>query len=139
MREGRGVKGQWLWLEPYWLTWNGYHVYNTANTGDNSWNADLRCRGTSVGIVFLVTRGEAMAACEQHAERAAMERREQRDGYAPLTLAYTYRFGAWVLDIGTTPSGRWTVEVTSEACSQPQRLHFGSETAACEYARRFGS
>jgi hypothetical protein len=134
------VKGQWLWLEPYWLTWNGYHVYNTANNGDDSWNADLRGRGTSVGIVSLVTRGEAMAACERHAAKAATERREQRDGYyAPLKLASTFRFGAWVLDIGTTPSGRWTVELTSEACSRPQRLYFGSESAAHEYARRFGS
>jgi hypothetical protein len=134
------VKGQWLWLEPYWLTWNGYHVYNTGNNGDDSWNADLRGRGTSVGIVSLVTRGEAMAACEEHAERAAVERREQGNGhYAPLTLAYTFRFGPWVLDIGTTPSDGWTVEMTSEACSQPQRLYFSSESAAREYARRFGS
>jgi hypothetical protein len=81
-----------------------------------------------------------MAACEEHAELAALERREQRGGYyAPLTLASTFRFGDWVLDIGTTPSGRWTVEVSSKACSRPQRLSFGSESAAHEYARRFGS
>ena len=134
------MKGQWLWLEPYWLTWNGYHVYNTDNNGEGSWNADHRCRGTSVGIVSLVTRGEAIAACEMHAEAKETLRREQRDGhYAPLKLAYTFRFGAWVLDIGTTPSGRWTVEMTSEACSLPQRLYFSSESAAHEYVRRFGS
>jgi hypothetical protein len=134
------VKGQWLWLEPYWLTWNGYHVYNTANNGDGSWNADFRGKGLSVGIVSRVARVEAMSACENHAEKAAMERREHGNGhYTPLTLAYTCRFGAWVLDIGTTASGRWTVEVTSEACSQPQRFYFGSESAAHEYARRFGS
>ena len=43
-----------------------------------------------------------MAACEEHAERRRWSGASRGRHYAPLTLAYTFRFGAWVLDIGTT-------------------------------------
>ena len=130
------MTGQWFQIEPGWLTWNGYHVYGYGDESEASWNADLRGTRPSVKIATCVPRRSAITACEEHAEKAATERREE-NGQAPLTLACTFRLGAWVIDVGTTPSGRWTVEMTCEASAQ--RVYLGSESAAYEYARRFGS
>ena len=55
----------------------------------------------------------------------------------PLCLIETLRGGAWTLDIGRLPDGRFAVDHFSAAASGYQRLYFDSVQDARAAARSF--